>query len=229
MQLRYLTQSLVSLSLFTAASARRLISKRADLPACAQPCFIAAVAATGCAATDAPCICDNNAFYQSMLPCVLTTCGYADVSNLLSFGLEFCNRTGVNSAERLNGVGNHVQPGSSIVEGAPSTTPNSGVTPSSTSTVESPTPISPVVVRPSSTIQSGQFVVETSNPTSESKTGPTTVQTANPAATTPGQTSFPPTATADQPSSASASALNAFSQSSINSFFICLVALFFFF
>ncbi|KAF3942008.1 hypothetical protein ABW19_dt0205101 [Dactylella cylindrospora] len=260
----------------------RSISKRADLPVCAQPCFTAAVAASGCPANDATCICDSQSFYQSILGCILISCGYYDVANLLSFGLEFCNRTGVNSAARLNGV---EKLESSIVEITPSPTPTLAPIPTSTPQPaptpatetreipsETPSPVSaPSVIEPSSVpepstasesptasesstlsepvesepeteaptpstkpIPSGQFTIAPPPATEDPDTQTVAIQTvnANPQTTLRAQTnplaessSAPPTPTADEPSSASASALHMFNQNSFNSFILCLITL----
>ncbi|KAK6504604.1 hypothetical protein TWF481_006543 [Arthrobotrys musiformis] len=101
--MRFVSRLNISLFVLKVASARGLVLARAEPPACIQACLPPAIGATGCQLqpVDASCICDSQAFYESLLPCVLINCGYVDVSALLSYGLEFCNRAGVNSAQRL--------------------------------------------------------------------------------------------------------------------------------
>ncbi|KAF3927465.1 hypothetical protein ABW21_db0208706 [Orbilia brochopaga] len=63
------------------------------------------------------------------------------------------------------------------------------------------------------------LVIQTANPTTGTAKGQVT--------DAPAKTSAPPTATADEPSSASASAMHMFNQASFASFLVCLLALFF--
>ncbi|KAK6500969.1 hypothetical protein TWF506_003727 [Arthrobotrys conoides] len=246
-----------------------------------------------------------------------------NVSGLLSYGLEFCSRSGVNSAQRLNiGFGKSASGGSdddtsaSSASAAPvKPTPNpepeaiSSADPipvvtatvstsitevppvaENTPTIEPtiqdgvPTPVSvepttlivvstttsaQVVETTSSVLESipstkigpsesleiefssislptettksrtpsGWFSLESSSKLDTSNTDLVVIQTADPvptntrsaATTAPESTSAPPTPTADEPSSASASVLHMFGQGSFNSFVLCLLALFFVF
>lgn len=300
---------------------------RAELPACIEDCLPAAVGATRCPSTNATCICDSQAFYESLLPCVLINCGYADVSGLLSYGLEFCKITGVNSAQRLSiGFGKSASGGgdgdddasvstsspAAPVEPTPAPEPEAissadpipivassmstsvteippivGNTPTVEPAPQTETPIPAPVelatrvvvsittptevaettssvpelsvsstqvespesleVEPASSSAStptarsrtlsGLFTVESSSSVDDSNTelvviqttDPTPKNTMPPVTTAPESTSAPPTPTADEPSSASASPLHMFGQSSFNSFILCLFALLFFF
>ncbi|EWC48941.1 hypothetical protein DRE_00246 [Drechslerella stenobrocha 248] len=77
------------------------ITVGADLPLCAQTCFLAAVDASGCEQGDSTCICDSQLFYEKVLPCVVVNsgCKYADVQNILGFAVAFCKRTVSSSSE----------------------------------------------------------------------------------------------------------------------------------
>ncbi|KAK6528532.1 hypothetical protein TWF281_009773 [Arthrobotrys megalospora] len=308
--MRFVSRLNLCLLLLRVVSARNIISVRAGLPNCVQTCFPTAVQASGCPANNAPCICDSQTFYESLLPCVLINCGYADVSGLLNYGLEFCQRTGVNSAQRLGGVGKSASGGggdddASVSTSATPVEPTSAPEPEpissedpippvvsstvappivdDTTAIESTAPPAPttfIVVSTtapisvteiaSSTLEislsstsievppevestsipvptpttrsrtpSLQFTVESTSQKDDTNTEPVVIQTADPisssrntqaAATTALEsTSAPPTPTVDAPSSAAASALHMFGQSSFNSFILCLVALFFVF
>ncbi|KAK6345693.1 hypothetical protein TWF718_007602 [Orbilia javanica] len=324
--MRFVSRLNLCFFLLKVASARSIILARAEPPSCIRNCLPDAVSATGCLPENATCICDSQAFYESLLPCVLINCGYADVSGLLSYGLEFCKRTGVNSAQRLSsGFGKPASsgggdddalvptsslaapleptpaPGSetiSSVDPAPvvasststtvakeSLSVEDTLTPGSTSQTGAPIPVlaepttslivsttalarlvettsldskaavsttyietpesleleptssSASVSTASTRIAPGLFTIETSSKVKDSNTELVVIQTAeptpksieSPATTAPESTSAPPTPTLDEPSSASASVLHTFGQSSFNSFILCLFALLFLF
>ncbi|KAK6360123.1 hypothetical protein TWF730_006276 [Orbilia blumenaviensis] len=110
--MRFVSRLNLCLFLLRVVSARSIILARAEPPACIAACLPGAVGASGCPEDNAPCICASQTFYESLLPCVLINCGYADVSGLLTYGVEFCQRAGVNSAQRLSAFGKSAGVGS---------------------------------------------------------------------------------------------------------------------
>ncbi|PTB36093.1 hypothetical protein M441DRAFT_283243 [Trichoderma asperellum CBS 433.97] len=62
------------------------------LPTCAQTCALDAMAATGCAVTDAKCICADTSFITAITPCILATCNASDQEATFSFAQQILFR-----------------------------------------------------------------------------------------------------------------------------------------
>ncbi|KIX07134.1 uncharacterized protein Z518_05111 [Rhinocladiella mackenziei CBS 650.93] len=79
------------LSLFHLATSQDLSS----LPQCAQTCALSAISSTGCAVTDAHCICSASTFLSSVASCISTACSPADQQATLTFAQQYCLSGGV--------------------------------------------------------------------------------------------------------------------------------------
>jgi len=67
----------------------------AGLPTCAETPAIAALGGTGCALTNAQCICDDTSFLSSLQPAVAAACSPSDLTSALQFAYTFCAEAGV--------------------------------------------------------------------------------------------------------------------------------------
>ncbi|KAH6988397.1 hypothetical protein EDB80DRAFT_816625 [Ilyonectria destructans] len=76
-------------------SASVLAQDLTSLPACAQTCALGAISSTGCAVTDARCICKSTSFLSSVESCISTTCSASDQQATLTFAQQFCSSAGV--------------------------------------------------------------------------------------------------------------------------------------
>jgi len=80
-----------ALGLLTFASSQSL----SGLPQCAESCAISAVGSTGCAVTNATCICEATSFLQGVDSCIQTACSAADIQATLQFAQKYCLSGGV--------------------------------------------------------------------------------------------------------------------------------------
>ncbi|KAL6404499.1 hypothetical protein AUP68_13892 [Ilyonectria robusta] len=76
-------------------SAPVLAQDLTSLPACAQTCALNAISSTGCAPTDAKCICESTSFLSSVESCISTACNATDQQATLTFAQQFCSSAGV--------------------------------------------------------------------------------------------------------------------------------------
>ncbi|PIL26757.1 hypothetical protein GSI_11172 [Ganoderma sinense ZZ0214-1] len=60
------------------------------LPPCAETCAVNAIGASGCASTDAHCLCTNNAFIAAVEACIQTSCSAADQAEAMKYAQKFC-------------------------------------------------------------------------------------------------------------------------------------------
>jgi hypothetical protein len=72
-----------------------LATAQGVLPACAQSCALNAIGNTGCAVTDAACICTKPAFLTESQTCIESSCGPADQQAALEYAVNFCATAGV--------------------------------------------------------------------------------------------------------------------------------------
>jgi len=90
--MRFLSVAAVGITtLLQLASAQSL----AGLPSCAISCATNAIGATGCAVTDAHCICTASSFLSGVATCIQGACSPADQQATLQFAQSFCGNAGV--------------------------------------------------------------------------------------------------------------------------------------
>lgn len=63
-----------------------------SLPSCAEPALFAAIQGSGCAATDAACICSNPKILSSLESSIQQACSPADQAAVEAFGDTYCGR-----------------------------------------------------------------------------------------------------------------------------------------
>ncbi|KAJ9503777.1 hypothetical protein LTR99_002539 [Exophiala xenobiotica] len=84
--------TIASVGLFALFAAAQDLS---SLPPCAVTCALNAIGATGCAATDAKCICTATSFLSGVQSCISTACNATDQAATLQFAVTFCGSAGV--------------------------------------------------------------------------------------------------------------------------------------
>jgi len=90
--MRFLTLAAVGVSALLQLAAAQDLS---SLPSCAVTCAINAIGATGCATTDAKCICTATSFLSGVQTCISTACNATDQAATLAFAQQFCGSAGV--------------------------------------------------------------------------------------------------------------------------------------
>ncbi|KAH8127469.1 hypothetical protein LI328DRAFT_130418, partial [Trichoderma asperelloides] len=76
-------------------SSSTLAQSLPGLPTCAQMCALEATEATGCAVTDAKCICTGTSFMSVIASCISAACNASDQEATFSFAQQFCASAGV--------------------------------------------------------------------------------------------------------------------------------------
>ncbi|KAK7903674.1 hypothetical protein LTR67_001694 [Exophiala xenobiotica] len=84
--------TIASIGLFALFAAAQDLS---SLPSCAVSCATNAIGSTGCALTDAHCICTASTFLSGVESCISTACSPADQQATLQFAVSFCGSAGV--------------------------------------------------------------------------------------------------------------------------------------
>ncbi|OQV07605.1 CFEM domain-containing protein isoform 1 [Cladophialophora immunda] len=79
--MRFLALAAVGLSSFLHLAASQDLS---TLPTCAVSCALNAISSTGCATTDAACICQASSFLSGVYSCISTACNATDIAGKLS-------------------------------------------------------------------------------------------------------------------------------------------------
>ncbi|KAH7205827.1 uncharacterized protein BKA55DRAFT_459692, partial [Fusarium redolens] len=79
----------------TALLSAPALGQTIGLPACAETCVLNGIGASGCATTDAGCICISPSFLASVEACISTDCDALDQAATLSFATQFCAQAGV--------------------------------------------------------------------------------------------------------------------------------------
>ncbi|OQV07606.1 CFEM domain-containing protein isoform 3 [Cladophialophora immunda] len=90
--MRFLALAAVGLSSFLHLAASQDLS---TLPTCAVSCALNAISSTGCATTDAACICQASSFLSGVYSCISTACNATDIAATLQFAETFCGQAGV--------------------------------------------------------------------------------------------------------------------------------------
>ncbi|EXJ64907.1 hypothetical protein A1O7_01246, partial [Cladophialophora yegresii CBS 114405] len=65
------------------------------LPSCAVSCATSAIGSTGCAITDAACVCSASSFLTGVQSCISTACSPTDQAATLAFAQQYCGSAGV--------------------------------------------------------------------------------------------------------------------------------------
>ncbi|KAJ9627553.1 uncharacterized protein PV06_05893 [Exophiala oligosperma] len=89
--MRFTIASVGIFALFNLASSQDL----SGLPSCALSCATGAIGSTGCALTDAKCICTATNFLSGVETCVQGACSQADQQATLQFAVKFCAQANV--------------------------------------------------------------------------------------------------------------------------------------
>ena len=85
-------KTIIALALAAVASAQDL----SKLPPCAAGPALSSIGSSGCAATNAKCICENKAFIASLQPAIAKSCtDPADLQKAIQFAVDFCKAAGV--------------------------------------------------------------------------------------------------------------------------------------
>ncbi|KAL8671758.1 MAG: hypothetical protein Q9168_003753 [Polycauliona sp. 1 TL-2023] len=92
--MKYTTTALSLLTLLSTTSAQSL----GDIPSCATEPALKAITSSGCAISDAPCICKNRSFLDGLLPVVKAACSPEELQKTIDFTTKFCGDAGVNLA-----------------------------------------------------------------------------------------------------------------------------------
>jgi len=131
----------LSLAAFSITSLLRLAASQdlSSLPTCAVSCAVNAIGSTGCAVTDALCICQATSFLSGVQTCISTACNATDQAATLQFALQFCSSAGVTIT--LPTAPGSVPPAGQTSSLSPATTTaSSPAVTTSSSAPEGPTP-----------------------------------------------------------------------------------------
>ncbi|KAL6250794.1 hypothetical protein RBB50_003097 [Rhinocladiella similis] len=133
--MRFTIASVGLFALFNLASTQDL----SNLPSCALSCATNAIGSTGCALTDAKCICTATNFLSGVETCIQGACSQADQQATLQFAVQFCAQANVTitlpTAAPATSSGGPASTGSSAAPAStPATTTSSAGVASSAST-----------------------------------------------------------------------------------------------
>ncbi|KAF3925963.1 hypothetical protein ABW20_dc0106748 [Dactylellina cionopaga] len=70
-------------------------------PACAQPCLLQGVTASGCSLTDFKCSCTAQPFFDKSLPCIQSSCKPADQNTARDASIGLCKSVGIDITDKL--------------------------------------------------------------------------------------------------------------------------------
>ncbi|ETI28855.1 hypothetical protein G647_01307 [Cladophialophora carrionii CBS 160.54] len=90
--MRFFSIAAVSISTLLHLAASQDLS---TLPSCAVTCALNAIGGTGCAATDAACVCSATSFLTDVQACISTACSAADQAATLAFAQQYCGSAGI--------------------------------------------------------------------------------------------------------------------------------------
>ncbi|KIW72544.1 hypothetical protein PV04_00729 [Phialophora macrospora] len=90
--MRFLSLAAIGISTLLHLAASQDLS---SLPSCAVTCALNAIGATGCAATDAACVCSATTFLTSVQSCISTACNATDQAATLAFAQQYCGSAGI--------------------------------------------------------------------------------------------------------------------------------------
>ncbi|KAH0844084.1 CFEM domain containing protein [Fonsecaea pedrosoi] len=90
--MRFLSFAVVGLSSLLHLAASQDLS---SLPACAVTCAVNAISSTGCAATDAACVCQASSFLTGVYTCISGSCSADDIAATLQFAQQYCGSAGI--------------------------------------------------------------------------------------------------------------------------------------
>ncbi|KIW78295.1 hypothetical protein Z517_08130 [Fonsecaea pedrosoi CBS 271.37] len=90
--MRFLSFAAVGLSSLLHLAASQDLS---SLPACAVTCAVNAISSTGCAATDAACVCQASSFLTGVYTCISASCSADDIAATLQFAQQYCGSAGI--------------------------------------------------------------------------------------------------------------------------------------
>ncbi|CAO1599016.1 MAG: hypothetical protein LQ349_001593 [Xanthoria aureola] len=92
--MKYTTTAISLLTLFSTSTAQSI----SDVPRCAYQAALDSFTGSGCAISNAACICKNQNFLDSLLPVVRAACSPEELQRTVEFTTQFCANAGVDLA-----------------------------------------------------------------------------------------------------------------------------------